>query len=434
MADLRPVYVAGDGDVKGPTSSSNNFLPLFADTTGKLLKSSGTGVTTQGLAILDDNTPAEQRNTIGLDQVNNTSDINKPVSTPQQKSLDLKANKIDLDQVNNTSDINKPVSTAQQTALNLKMNKTGDGATPTFGSVCVNSGGLATSLQGAYLFWNREGTGRTALENNPGDGVGGFVFRNVNKNNTAETGRVTIEGNGSLSSTGNITAAGSIYGANGAVAVETNGDVKGSVWGGWLSIYIANLLNTARINVASAATVNLTTSAPDTRNIAITGSINIAGVTVAAGRLYFVTFLGALTLKNSATLITQSNANIVTAVGDTCILRAISANVVEILCYTRGIPQAIGDGQTTQNMVGQRVVATNYTNTTGRPILLSVYTVPVAANILNLFVNGVVVAQNTINNAISGANSTLTWVILPGQVYWVTTTYGALAMWTEITV
>ena len=92
MADLRPVYVAGDGDVKGPTSSSNNFLPLFAGTTGKLLKSSGTGVTTQGLAILDDNTPAEQRNTIGLDQVDNTSDVNKPVSTAQQTALNLKAN------------------------------------------------------------------------------------------------------------------------------------------------------------------------------------------------------------------------------------------------------------------------------------------------------------------------------------------------------
>ena len=94
MADLRPVYVAGDGDVKGPASSSSNFLPLFADTTGKLLKSSGTGVTTQGLAILDDNTPAEQRNTIGLDQVNITSDVNKPVSTAQQAALNLKQNKI----------------------------------------------------------------------------------------------------------------------------------------------------------------------------------------------------------------------------------------------------------------------------------------------------------------------------------------------------
>ena len=94
MADLRPVYVVGDGDVKGPASASNNFLPLFADTTGKLLKSSGTGVTAQGLAILDDNTPAEQRNTIGLGLVDNTSDINKPVSTAQQTALNLKQDKL----------------------------------------------------------------------------------------------------------------------------------------------------------------------------------------------------------------------------------------------------------------------------------------------------------------------------------------------------
>lgn len=210
MADLRPVYVAGDGDVKGPASSSSNFLPLFADTTGKLLKSSGTGVTTQGLAILDDNTPAEQRNTIGLDQVNNTSDVNKPVST------------------------------AQQTALNLKMNKTGDGAAPRLGSVSVNAGWLLDiNQQGAYLFWNREGDGKTSLINNQGDGIGGFIFRNINKDNTAETGRVTIDGSGSLSSTGSITAAGSIYGANGAVAVSPDGNVNGSAWGGGLREYLA---------------------------------------------------------------------------------------------------------------------------------------------------------------------------------------------------
>lgn len=212
MADLRPVYVAGDGDVKGPANSSNNFLPLFADTTGKLLKSSGTGVTTQGLAILDDNTPAEQRNTIGLDQVNNTSDINKPVST------------------------------AQQTALNLKMNLTGDGANPWFGAVSVHASGSPSIRQGSYLYWNEFGDGHTSLVNNRGDGIGGFTFRSVNKNNVVETGRVTIDGSGSLSSTGSITAAGSIYGANGAVVISQNGNIHGSLWGGWLSNYFDSVL------------------------------------------------------------------------------------------------------------------------------------------------------------------------------------------------
>lgn len=295
MADLRPVYVAGDGDVKGPANSSNNFLPLFAGTTGKLLKSSGTGVTTQGLAILDDNTPAEQRNTIGLDQVDNTSDINKPVSTEQQTALNLKQDKLlytpvqqgggigqlgnkvyigwsgsrlkatvdardlgnvafNLDSVNNTSDVDKPVSAAQQAALNLKMNLTGDGAVPRLGAVSVNSNGLPHNKQGAYLFWNEGGSSKTSLVNNQGDGIGGFSFRNVNKDNTAETGNVTIAGNGSLSSTGSITAAGSIYGANGAVTVNTNGDISGSLWGGWLSAYLPSVfLRTSNLMATIAA-------------------------------------------------------------------------------------------------------------------------------------------------------------------------------------
>ncbi|MFV5689896.1 hypothetical protein ACM55M_14860, partial [Flavobacterium sp. ZT3R25] len=75
---------------------------------------------------------------VGLSNVNNTSDANKPVSTAQQTALNLKAplaspsftgtvsgidkTMVGLGNVDNTSDANKPVSTAQQTALNLKAN------------------------------------------------------------------------------------------------------------------------------------------------------------------------------------------------------------------------------------------------------------------------------------------------------------------------
>lgn len=257
MADLRPVYVAGDGDVKGPTSSSNNFLPLFADTTGKLLKSSGTGVTTQGLAILDDNTPAEQRNTIGLDQVNNTSDINKPVST------------------------------AQQTALNLKMNLTGDGAVPRLGAVSVNASGLNLNQQGAYLFWNDAGDGSTSLINNEGLGSGGFTFRNVNKDNTVETGRVTIDSVGSLSSTGNIVAAYGIYGAKGAVVVATDGNVSGSVWGGWLNSYLTNTFIQPSNLMASYASNNTGTVGTYALMTNRSGAVLASGQLVAGSSLTY---------------------------------------------------------------------------------------------------------------------------------------------------
>jgi hypothetical protein len=75
---------------------------------------------------------------VGLGNVDNTSDADKPVSTTQQTALNLKANlesptftgtvagvtktHVGLGNVDNTSDANKPVSTATQTALNGKAN------------------------------------------------------------------------------------------------------------------------------------------------------------------------------------------------------------------------------------------------------------------------------------------------------------------------
>lgn len=81
---------------------------------------------------------------VGLGNVDNTSDANKPISTATQTALNLKAplanptftgtvsgvtaSHVGLGNVNNTSDADKPVSTATQTALNLKANL----ASPTF--------------------------------------------------------------------------------------------------------------------------------------------------------------------------------------------------------------------------------------------------------------------------------------------------------------
>jgi len=80
---------------------------------------------------------------INLDQVDNTSDLNKPVSLLQQQELNLKVDKIikinnkdlssdinltkadiGLDEVDNTSDINKPVSLLQQQLFDTKVDKT----------------------------------------------------------------------------------------------------------------------------------------------------------------------------------------------------------------------------------------------------------------------------------------------------------------------
>lgn len=82
--------------------------------------------------------------TLGIENVDNTSDVNKPISVFTQAALDLKANTADLTthtsstsnphnvtkvqlnlgNVDNTSDADKPISTAVQAALNTKISST----------------------------------------------------------------------------------------------------------------------------------------------------------------------------------------------------------------------------------------------------------------------------------------------------------------------
>ncbi|MFL9669752.1 phage tail fiber protein [Variovorax sp. AB1(2024)] len=99
---------------------------------------------------------------LSLGNVDNTSDANKPISTATQTALNAKegtiavgttaqywrgdkswqtlnATAVGLGNVTNTSDANKPVSTAQQTALNLKANLAG--GTPFTGAVTISSAG-----------------------------------------------------------------------------------------------------------------------------------------------------------------------------------------------------------------------------------------------------------------------------------------------------
>lgn len=94
---------------------------------------------------------------VGLANVDNTSDANKPVSTAQATAIALKEPAITagttgqyyrgdktfqtldktvvgLPNVDNTSDANKPVSTATQTALNLKANTSSLATVATSGS------------------------------------------------------------------------------------------------------------------------------------------------------------------------------------------------------------------------------------------------------------------------------------------------------------
>lgn len=105
---------------------------------------------------------------IGLGNVDNTSDLNKAVSTASQTALDAKApvvsptftgtvsgitkSMVGLGSVDNTADASKPVSTATQTAIDLKANITSPTFTGTVSGITKSMVGLSDVVNSAVAF------------------------------------------------------------------------------------------------------------------------------------------------------------------------------------------------------------------------------------------------------------------------------------------
>jgi hypothetical protein len=94
----------------------------------------------------------------------------------------------------------------------------------------------ALGAGGGFMSWNDASDGTTWLTNNRGGGSGGFVFRNINADNTAELGRVSVTGAGGLTTTstinsgakiktlsGDIESAGNLIADGGIVSVTADG-------------------------------------------------------------------------------------------------------------------------------------------------------------------------------------------------------------------
>lgn len=92
-------------------------------------------------------------------------------------------------------------------------------------------------------------------------------------------------------------------------------------------------------DIASAATINLTTA---TGNLVhVTGTTNISAITIPSGAQRTVVFDGILTLVNGANLILPTGANITTAVGDSMIVRGDSTGVARVVSYQTASGRAL---------------------------------------------------------------------------------------------
>ncbi len=122
---------------------------------------------------------------VGLGNVDNVADANKPISIATQTALNLKADQTSISNINNTSDANKPISTATQTALTtltnsvaLKINLSEKGANN--GVATLGSDGKVTPAQlptGSQVY---KGT-YNATTNTPalinGTGTSGWTYK-----------------------------------------------------------------------------------------------------------------------------------------------------------------------------------------------------------------------------------------------------------------
>jgi hypothetical protein len=123
---LLPTIAANGGKVVAINPGATALTVLSTTGTGNVVLATSPALITPTGIVKGD---------VGLGSVDNTSDVNKPISSATQTALNLKANTsalaavafsglkadVGLSNVDNTSDVNKPVSTAAQTAYQSQL-------------------------------------------------------------------------------------------------------------------------------------------------------------------------------------------------------------------------------------------------------------------------------------------------------------------------
>lgn len=184
----------GTGDVVGPASAVNNDLAAFDTASGKLIKDSGLQADTDGTlaANSDAKLPTQKAvksyaqpldpdlTTIAGFTPSNDDIIQRKVGAWVVRSMAQLRTDLAINNVDNTSDANKPISTATQTALDAKLDDSQKGVAG--GLAELDGSGLVPSAQlPAYVDDVVTAANFAAL---PGTGETGKIYVTLDTNLT----------------------------------------------------------------------------------------------------------------------------------------------------------------------------------------------------------------------------------------------------------
>jgi hypothetical protein len=225
----------------------------------------------------------------------------------------------------------------------------------------------------------------------------------------------------------NATALPLTTGVTGTLPVASGGTGSTTASTGTGGVVLANsptlvspILTTPILGTPTSGTLTNCTGLPMTTGV--TGTLPVAnggtGVTTSTGS-------GANVLSNSPTLVTPAlgtpSALVGTNITGTASGLSIGGNAATA-------SNALGYNQTWQDVTASRAASTTYTNSTGRPIFISVR-MEQDDGTLNLTVDGLMIGRT--GYTAGPVNYTLTAIVPAGSTYLVTTTGGTL-YWYEL--
>ena len=106
----------------------------------------------------------------------------------------------------------------------------------------------------------------------------------------------------------------------------------------------------------------------------------------------------------------------------------VSGNDVAVVSQLGSL--GLGVGQTWQDVTGSRAFGTPYTNSTGKPIMVSIFPVAAASKTYTLTVGGVQVSNLAFGSA--SVSAQLSAIVPDGATYTATTNSGSLSTWAEL--